>query len=135
MHHATHRIAALLLCSTLGLSATQSTAHHSYAQFDTARCESIVGTVRNVVMTYPHAWLWLTTKDAKGGAEIWGFEGASPVVLRKLGWTQTAVKVGDTVTVRYSPLKDGRHGGSFASVQLAGGRELLGGSPACTEKR
>ena len=92
-------------------------------------------TRQSVSPSHPHVWLWLNTTGAKGAAEAWGFEGASPVVLQKLGWTRTALKAGDKVTVRYSPLHDGRHGGAFATVRLPDGRELGGGSPGCTEKR
>jgi len=130
-----HITAALTLCTALGLISTRSFAHHSYSQFDASKCLSIVGTVRTMEMTYPHAWLWLNVTDAKGATEAWGFEGASPVILQRLGWSRSSLKSGDKVTLRYSPLKDGRHGGAFAVVQLPDGRELKGGSPAACKER
>jgi hypothetical protein len=135
MNERLHRIVALAACSALGLSATQSFGHHSYSQFDASKCLSLVGTVRNLEMNYPHVWLWLNVTDSRGATDTWGFEGASPVILQRLGWTKTSLKVGDKVTLRYSPLRDGRHGGSFASVQLPDGRELQAGSPACTNRK
>ena len=129
------RVVALATCLATGMSSAPAGAHHSYAQFDTAKCQSIAGTVRKLEMTYPHVWLWLDTTDTSGTAQVWGFEGTSPVMLQRLGWNRAALQPGDKVTVRYSPLKDGRHGGSFASVQLSDGRQLQGGSPACTGSR
>lgn len=129
-------MAMLLASCALALSSASSLAHHSFAQFDTERCLSIEGTVRNIEMSYPHVWLWLDVPNARGVAEAWGFEGASPVVLQRAGWPRPApLKAGDKVTVRYSPLRDGRHGGAFVSVKIPDGRELAGGSPVCKPRR
>jgi hypothetical protein len=133
MNQRTLGLTALIAC--LGLGPAQSFAHHSYSQFDSAKCQSLEGTVNRVEWTYPHAWLWVNVTDTKGVVTPWGFEGASPVVLQRVGWTRSTLKEGDKVSVRYSPLKDGRHGGSFASVKLSDGRELLGGSPACSPRK
>jgi hypothetical protein len=46
-------------------------------------------------------------------------------------WTQSIVAVGDKVTVRFSPLKDGRHGGSMNTVTIPDGRVLLGAPNSC----
>lgn len=132
----TQPLAALVLgAAALGLSAPVSFAHHSYSQFDTGKCLTVAGTVRNVQMTYPHVWIWIKAPGANGAVDVWGFEGASPVVLQRVGWPKEALKVGDQVTVRYSPLKDGRKGGAFGSIVKADGTELRSGSPACTTKR
>jgi hypothetical protein len=52
--------------------------------------------------------------------DTWGFESMSPAQLYGVDhrWTRESIKKGDKVKVRYSPIKDGRHGGSMNSVTL-----------------
>ena len=70
--------------------------------------------------------------EASGGPQIWGFESMSPAQLEEVDhrWTKYVIAIGDKVSVKYSPLRDGRHGGSMNNVTLADGR-VLAGSPAC----
>lgn len=131
MNRSTDRLAALAACLGLALACTPSRAHHSYSQFDASKCLTIEGTVHRIEWSYPHVWLWVNVTNAKGAVEPWGFEGASPVVLQRVGWTKSTLKDGDKVSVRFSPLRDGRNGGAFASVKVPDGRDLLGGATAC----
>ena len=117
--------AALTIASVLGLAAAGGAyAHHSFAMFDMEKDMKLDGTVRTFQWTNPHTWLWLYVKDAKGGQTLWGLEGTAPGELSRKGWTRDSVKPGDKLRVDVPPLKDGRPGGRFTGVILAGGRKL-----------
>jgi hypothetical protein len=116
--------------------ASAAQAHHSFAMFDQNQRKSIDGTVRTFEFTFPHSWLWVDVPDGKGGAVTWGFEGAGPAELNRLGgWTHTSVRRGDKITVNYCPLRSGKTGGAFTSVKLADGRVLKGFELACVPKQ
>lgn len=53
-------------------------------------------------------------------------EGGGPAELTRLGWSKSSFKIGEKVAVEYSPLKDGRLGGSFSKATHADGTVTLG---------
>ena len=57
-------------------------------------------------------------------------EGRPPGVLRRAGWSKTILKVGDPITVDFSPAKDGSHTGLTTRVTLADGTALSNAPPA-----
>jgi hypothetical protein len=48
-------------------------------------------------------------------------------------WKRDVLKTGDKITVRYSPLKDGRTGGALNTVTLPDGTTLRAATPACAQ--
>jgi Family of unknown function (DUF6152) len=110
-------------------------AHHSQVLFDMGKCLTISGTVRSWEFESPHSWLWIVVPNSKGSSDVWGFEASSPaqMIEREPRWKRDVVKTGDKVTVRYSPLKDGRTGGALNSVVLPDGTTLRAATPACTQ--
>lgn len=126
-------IVALLAMLT---AASAAHAHHSFANFDQSQRKSIEGTVRAFEFTFPHSWLWIEVPNGRGGSVAWGFEGAGPAELNRIGgWTGTSVRPGDKVTVNYCPLRSGKAGGAFTSVKLADGRVLKGFELGCVPKQ
>jgi hypothetical protein len=104
-------------------------AHHSFAAFDMANQKTITGAVKQVDWTNPHIWIWIDVANDKGGSDTYGFEGMSPNYLARRGWTRTTLHVGDTITVSYRPMKDGKKGGMFVSGTTAAGKVLtMGGA-------
>ncbi len=66
----------------------------------------------------------------EGGTTIrWSLELNSPNNLKRQGWSRSAVKTGDKVTVRMNPLRDGQHGGLFLDLKFANGKVLDSGLP------
>src|SRR3954469_9556109 len=83
-------------------------AHHSFAaEYDANKPVTLKGTVTKVEWTNPHARFYVDVKDANGKVTNWNLELASPNVLKRAGWTRTALKEGDSVTVEGSAAKDG----------------------------
>jgi len=114
-----------LIAATLGLAcAGAAMAHHSFAMFDQAKQVTLKGTVKEFQWTNPHAWIEVMVPNAQGGSEVWGVELNSPNNLIRQGWTRTAMKPGDKVTVIINPLKDGSKGGLFNAVTLPDGKVL-----------
>ena len=111
------------------LAATPALAHHSNSAFDPEKVVVLTGTVTQWKWTNPHVWIFLSVDDGKGGKEAWEIEGRSPGVLARSGWSKTIFKVGDTITVDFSPARDGTRTGLTTRVTLADGTVLSQASP------
>lgn len=112
-------VAGLLATCTVAL------AHHSYAKFDLRKQEKLQGQIRAVEWTNPHVWVWVNRSDAKGVITAFGLETVAPgELIRNYGWSKASLKVGDKVTVEYSPLRSGQNGGSLQRVIFPDGRVL-----------
>jgi len=118
--------AALLL--TLVLTAMRLSAHHAFAaEYDVNRRVTVSGTVTKFEWANPHAWLYVEGKDENGKAASWSFEMGSPNGLVSRGWTRTALKKGDQVSVEGYGAKDGSNIANAGTVTLPEGRKLFGG--------
>jgi hypothetical protein len=126
MNLTNRKLAAGALCGVLALIGTRPTpAHHSNVMFDVSRQLQVSGTVRNLEWANPHVWLWLIATNESGEATTYAFEGTSiNEMSRRSGWTKNIVTVGEKVTVKYKPFKDGRSGGHLDAVTLSDGHVL-----------
>jgi hypothetical protein len=117
-------VLALVMLSIAGAAA----AHHSAAMFDTSKCQSVTGSIRNFQWMNPHSWVWITTVGTQGASDIWGFEIPAPSQLVALDshWSHNSLLKGDKVTISYSPLKDGRRGGLANAITLPNGKVMHG---------
>ena len=107
-------IAALLV-------ATSALAHHSNSAFDGDKVTVLTGTVIEWKWTNPHVWIILSVDDGKGGKAQWSIEGRTPGQLVRAGWSKTTLKPGETITVDFSPAKDGSPTGLLTRVRRADG--------------
>ena len=105
--------------------AMPAAAHHSFAMFDQKQIVTLQGKAHEFQWTNPHAFLEID--DAKGTR--WSLELNSPNNLKRQGWSRSAVKMGDQVTVRMNPLRDGQPGGLFLDLKFANGKVLDSGLP------
>jgi Family of unknown function (DUF6152) len=113
------------------LSPEPMTSHHSFtAEYDSAKLMQFVGTVTKVEWTNPHARFYLDVKDARGAVTNWNFELGSPILLRRLGWRQDSLKIGEQVSVEGYLAKDGAKMANARKVTLADGRNVFAGSSA-----
>ena len=112
------------------LAATSALGHHSNSAFQGDKVMVLKGTVTQWKWTNPHVWIFLSVDDGKGGRVEWEIEGRPPGVLSRAGWSRTIFKVGDTITVDFSPAKDGSRSGLATRVTLADGTVLANAPPA-----
>jgi hypothetical protein len=124
-------VAACLVIMSFGGNVS---AHHSQVLFDMNQCLTLSGTVRTWQFESPHSWLWVIVPNAQGSNVVWGFEASAPaqMIEAEQRWKRDIVKAGDKVTVRYSPLKDGRTGGALNMLTLPDGTALRAATPACS---
>jgi Family of unknown function (DUF6152) len=102
-------------------------AHHSFAMFDQTKQTTLTGMVTAFEWTNPHAYIEIDVTDDKGAVKHWSVELGSPSILMQSGWKFKDLKHGDKVTVRISPLKDGKPGGLLVQATLPDGRTLGNG--------
>ena len=117
-----------IAAAALLLTAIPISAHHAFAaEYDQNKRVTISGTVTGFEWTNPHAWLYVEAKDEGGKVTIWNFEMGSPNGLLHRGWTSTALKKGDQVTLEGYGAKDGSHTANARMVTMPDGRKLFGG--------
>lgn len=84
--------------------------HHSHGNYLRTDWVFLEGTVKELHWMNPHSWLYLEVMGDDGDPIIWALEGASVTTLRRGGWTQDSLEVGDDISVRCHRLKDGSRG-------------------------
>jgi siroheme synthase len=110
------------LIAALAGAGVPVTAHHSHSMFDTSREVTISGTVTSYSYRNPHVFLYVDVKGENNEAVSWAVEMSNITNMQRRGIQRSTFKVGDTVTVRLNPLKDGRPGGNYTSVIAADGK-------------
>jgi len=94
-------VAALLLGSP-------AVAHHSGALFyDQEGRITITGTVSKFNFRNPHAIVELNVTTNSGELQRWTAETAAPSALRRRGWSQESLAIGETVTLDGFRARDG----------------------------
>ena len=120
--------AGIMVCLVVLGTAGTAMAHHSFAMFDQTKQVTLSGSVTAFEWTNPHAYIEIDVTDDKGAVKHWSVEMGSPSILMQSGWKFKDLKHGDKVTVRLSPLKDGKPGGLLVQATLPDGR-VLGNGP------
>jgi len=126
------RVKLGLLVAGIGIlvSATPVFAHHSFAaEYDDKKPITLKGTVTKVEWMNPHIWVYVATKEDSGKSAIWQCEGGPPNSLTRSGWSKSALKEGDQVTIEGFRAKDGTNTCNSRSVTLPDGRKVFAGSP------
>jgi len=127
------RVALSFLLAGLGLGvlAGSAFAHHAFAgQYDKDNPIQLTGTVTKIEWMNPHARFYLDVKDEGGNVTNWNIELGPPLILRRAGWNQNSLKVGDRVTVQGYRAKDGSKMANGSKATLADGRQVFAGSTA-----
>jgi hypothetical protein len=115
-------LAAAAAACLLG-PAAPALAHHSFAMFDPSRQVNLSGVIKDFQYTNPHSWLIITV-EADGKTTDWSFESEGPSTLLRAGIKKSSLPIGDKVTVKAMPMRDGRPAGSLISVTKADGSVL-----------
>lgn len=100
-------------------------AHHGNVAYDTSKAVVLKGaTVTKFVWANPHTFIMFDAKDDKGNVQHWSGEAGSPSALRLLGWSQSSIAPGDTISVYIYQSKTGNPVGRLNKIVLADGTEL-----------
>lgn len=121
------RVGLALIVAVLALCGTVS-AHHGSASYAMQATTLKNVTVTNVKWGNPHTLLLFDVKDAKGVMQHWVAEANAASAISTGGWTKTAIKSGDTITVVLYAAKNGQTVGRVGKVVLTDGREFGDGS-------
>jgi hypothetical protein len=103
-------------------------AHHSTAGvYDPAKEGKVTGTLADIKFVNPHGSIVVTVKNADGTATDWTFTTGSATALAQRGITKVgpnALKIGEELTVLFTPARNGSPLGGFKSVTRADGTVL-----------
>ncbi len=125
------RVATAFVLAGLGLAllAGPAFAHHAFAgQYDKDTPIQFTGVVTKIEWMNPHARFYIDIKDESGNVTNWNIELGPPLILRRAGWRQDSLKVGEQVTVEGYRAKDGSKMANGRKVILADGRQVFAGS-------
>lgn len=118
------------LAGALLLTGTGAYAHHSAAEFDFQHPVNVSGVVKEARFSNPHAHVVLEVSDERGTRDI-VFEGHSRNNMYRQGFRPEMLEIGDKVTIRIAPKKNGNDGGYIAALLTADGTPI--GNIAATD--
>lgn len=118
-------VGALLLAGT----AASVSAHHAFAaEFDAERPVNFEGTVTKMEWVNPHVWIHMAVTKADGSMESWAFEGGTPNVLFRRGFTKQSLLPGTKILVDGYQAKDGSNRANGRDITFTDGTKLFLGS-------
>lgn len=117
------------MASALLAPPAPAAAHHGAATFETGKQVTLKGTVTEWIWANPHCFLKFDAKDDTGTVRNWVAETQNPVSMTARGWSRSAFKVGDEVTVTVEPVKSGAPVARILSVVLPNGQTLVAAAP------
>jgi hypothetical protein len=112
-------VTALLLTAAL-----RAEAHHSAAQFDFQHPVNLTGVVKVARFSNPHGKFVLEVTDDKRGTRDIEFEAHSRNNMYRQGFRPEMMKVGDTITIRIAPMRNGEDGGYVTALITADGTKI-----------
>src|SRR5579864_3595467 len=118
MKRTTAAVAALILMAVPAL------AHHADSLYDLKNPVTVKGVVTRIEWTNPHAYLYITVKNAKGEPEEWSIQLNAPSALKRGGWTATTLKPGDPVSCTGGLARSGAHAMRCLTVETPDGKKL-----------
>jgi hypothetical protein len=119
------RTTSFIGATVLGLTlAVGAEAHHSAAQFDFQNTVDLTGVVKEARFSNPHAKLVLEVTDDKRGTRDIEFEGHSRNNMYRQGFRPDMMNVGDKITIRIAPMRNGEDGGYVTALITADGTKI-----------
>ena len=97
------------------------TAHHSDAIYDFDAIVAGEGVVTQYTFRNPHVLIGVDLENEAGEVSEWLIETGATPIMRRSGWSEDLISVGDTITVRLHPERSGRLHGILNTVELANG--------------
>ena len=123
------RLSYVIFCCVLPCASLFG--HHSFAaEYDGQKQVSYKGVVTDIDWRNPHAYLYIDAKDQDGKVTKVVIEGHPPNILHRTGWTKTAIKVNDEISVSGWASRDGSSRIAGREVTLPDGKKLYWGPPS-----
>ena len=123
------RIALPVAAALIAALAVPAVAHHAFVMFDKNKEVRLSGIVKEFDNVNPHAQIVLTAQDGKE----WIIQTESPLVLDKVGINDSTLSMGEKVSMRVHPLKDGKPGASLIELTTEDGMVMSLGEKAYGE--
>lgn len=114
----------LLACAVI-VTPFAGLAHHSHGNYDVRNYTELQGTVAKVIWLNPHVWIHLDVDDGNGGTVTWAMEGGSINEISRHGWRKDSLQIGDRISARCHPLRDGARGCLLGYITQEGGEERV----------
>ena len=129
MMRATTAVAIAGALVVLAGTAGSASAHHAFAaEFDADRPVQFEGTVVRMEWVNPHVWIHLEVDLPDGTTDRWAFEGGTPNVLFRRGFTRRSLDLGTRVVVDGYQAKDGTNRANGRDLTFTDGTKLFLGS-------
>jgi hypothetical protein len=115
-------------------AAAPALAHHSIsAMYDRDKTVEVQGVMSKIELINPHALMEITVPGGRGeAATVWALESRGVQGMTRSGFDKDSVAVGDKVTVKGNPKRDGAKALWLTSVETTAGKtfEFGFGRPA-----
>jgi hypothetical protein len=121
------RIKRLVFLPLLLAAAATGSAHHSTANFDKGKEQTITGTVKFFGFVNPHSFIDMDVADSAGKTELYKVFAPGRVLLARYNWKPGDMKAGDQVTVTGNPDRTDPHFMYLLRVKFANGKEWVRG--------
>ena len=121
------RIVLVIIATLLFATATLVAHHSNAAQFDSTKRTTLKGEITKIEWTNPHAYIFVSVKDASGKVVTWGLEGFPPNTLLRTGWSQKDMKKGDTISFEGCVARNGDPIMLAREITLASGEKKYWG--------
>ena len=125
------KLAVAVVGASLALMGTARSvsAHHAFAaEFDANSPINFEGTVTKMEWLNPHVWIHLDVEMPNGTVESWAFEGGTPNVLFRRGFTRESLLPGTRIKVDGYQAKDGSNRANGRDITFPDGTKLFLGS-------
>jgi hypothetical protein len=102
-------LGALVLAGGWTAAVRPLAAHHAMIMYDRLKTMTVIGTVEEFQWTNPHVYVLVKgTADMDDEPAVWRLETTAPSNLVRLGWSATALRPGDRVSIIVNPHRDPR---------------------------
>jgi hypothetical protein len=91
-------------------------AHHGVAGYDMTKTITLHGTVSKFDWSNPHVVVFVDAKSDTGEMQHWTIEFAAPVHMVRAGWSKSAMKAGDDITIDTHPSRNGAPVGISSTI-------------------
>jgi hypothetical protein len=116
---------AISIFGLLIILATSVQAHHSRAMFDTEAPLTLEGVISKTSWRNPHVYFEIDAVNSEGQIETWVLESGAISGMRRRGWNDETLKVGDAVSIIVSPHVDSNlHYAALVEVSSSDGTQI-----------